>query len=113
MEEARRTGDLKAVTFGQKRDPCESFFHKVKTVFEPTGFLSNPQLVNANVTVFANMPGMLNHGPAVPDSSQFKVLTCLTDANQITHADPETLQPIAASTQQDLHPALKVLLFPP
>ncbi|RHZ56142.1 putative dioxygenase [Aspergillus thermomutatus] len=107
MEEARRTGDLKAVTFGQKRDPCESFFHKMKTVFEPSGFNSNPQLVNANVTVVANMPGMLKHGPAVPASSQFKVLTCLTDANQITHAEPETLEPLAASTQQELHPELK------
>ncbi|GFF31336.1 beta,beta-carotene 15,15'-monooxygenase [Aspergillus udagawae] len=107
MEEARRTGDLKPITFGQKRDPCESFFHKMKTVFEPTEFLSNPQMVNANVTVFANMPGMLKHGPAVPASSQFKLLTCLTDANQITHANPETLEPIAASTQQELHPDLK------
>ncbi|GFF88697.1 hypothetical protein IFM47457_08330 [Aspergillus lentulus] len=109
MEKARRTGDLKEVTFGQKRDPCESFFHKMKTVFEPTDSLSdpNPQMVNSNVTVFANMPGMLKHGPAVPESSQFKVLTCLTDANQITHANPETLEPIAASTQQELHPDLK------
>ncbi|KAH3558810.1 hypothetical protein KXW20_006455 [Aspergillus fumigatus] len=32
MEKARRTGDLKEVTFGQKRDPCESFFQKMKTV---------------------------------------------------------------------------------
>ncbi|GIK05019.1 hypothetical protein Aspvir_009118 [Aspergillus viridinutans] len=107
MDKARRTGDLKEITFGQKRDPCESFFHKMKSVFEPTAIDSNPQMVNANVTVFANMPGMLKHGPAVPASSQFKVLTCLTDANQITHANPETLEPIAASTQQELHPDLK------
>ncbi|EAW22125.1 putative dioxygenase [Aspergillus fischeri NRRL 181] len=109
MEKARRTGDLKEVTFGQKRDPCESFFQKMKTVFEPTDSLSDPdpQMVNSNVTVFANMPGMLKHGPTVPASSQFKVLTCLTDANQITHANPETLEPIAASTQEELHRDLK------
>ncbi|KAH2306567.1 hypothetical protein KXW60_002576 [Aspergillus fumigatus] len=112
MEKARRTGDLKEVTFGQKRDPCESFFQKMKTVLVPTDSVSDPQMVNSNITVFANMPGMLKHGPTGPASSHFKVLTCLTDANQITQANPETLEPIAASTQQELHPDLKVLHFP-
>lgn len=112
MEKARRTGDLKEVTFGQKRDPCESFFQKMKTVLVPTDSVSDPQMVNSNVTVFANMPGMLKHGPTGPASSHFKVLTCLTDANQITQANPEALEPIAASTQQELHPDLKVLHFP-
>ncbi|KAH1393434.1 hypothetical protein KXX16_005901 [Aspergillus fumigatus] len=111
MEKARRTGDLKEVTFGQKRDPCESFFQKMKTVLVPTDSVSDPQMVNSNVTVFANMPGMLKHGPTGPASSHFKVLTCLTDANQITQANPETLEPIAASTQQELHPDLKGQLY--
>ncbi|KAH1365004.1 hypothetical protein KXV22_004542 [Aspergillus fumigatus] len=57
------------------------------------------------------MPGMLKHGPTGPASSHFKVLTCLTDANQITQANPETLEPIAASTQQELHPDLKGQLY--
>ncbi|KMK55018.1 dioxygenase, putative [Aspergillus fumigatus Z5] len=111
MEKARRTGDLKEVTFGQKRDPCESFFQKMKTVLVPTDSVSDPQMVNSNVTVFANMPGMLKHGPTGPASSHLKVLTCLTDANQITQANPETLEPIAASTQQELHPDLKGQLY--
>ncbi|KAF9886501.1 hypothetical protein FE257_011408 [Aspergillus nanangensis] len=108
VEEARRTGDLKYISFGQKRDPCETFFHKVKTVFQPTAPPSNrPELFNVGVTVVANMPGMLKYGPADSKDSRFKVLSCLTDANQISHAHPETLEPVAASTQQMLHPDLK------
>ncbi|KAF7122597.1 hypothetical protein CNMCM5793_000622 [Aspergillus hiratsukae] len=66
---------------------------------------------NGNCRVFYNSRFQVDaHAEtwrAVPDSSQFKVLTYLTDANQITHANPETLEPIAASTQQNLQPDLK------
>lgn len=33
LERARRTGRLDGITFGQKRDPCDGFFGKLKAVF--------------------------------------------------------------------------------
>lgn len=36
LERARRTGRLDGITFAQKRDPCVSFFGKLKAVFEPS-----------------------------------------------------------------------------
>lgn len=108
IEEARRTGDLKYVTFGQKRDPCESIFQKAKCVFQPTAPSSNPQMFNVNVTVTANMPGMRGQAPSARKDAHIKVLSCLTDANQITHAHPDTLEPIGVTEQKMLHPDLKV-----
>src|SRR5277367_4361056 len=33
IEKVRKTGKLDSITFGQKRDPCESIFQKMKTTF--------------------------------------------------------------------------------
>lgn len=55
IEQARKDGRLKGLSFGQKRDPCETFFQKVKAVFEPAVSTKAPDMVNVGVTVRANV----------------------------------------------------------
>lgn len=100
IEQARKNGNLEGmITFGQKRDPCVSFFQKVKAVFQPgIPDREHVQLWNVGVTVARNMPGM----PA-------DVLTSLTDANMIQHARMDTLEPVGVANQDVLHPDLKVV----
>ncbi|KAE8371549.1 carotenoid oxygenase [Aspergillus bertholletiae] len=110
VEEARKSGTLKGITFGQKRDPCASIFQKVKGIFLPAFDTKDPKLVNAGVTVHANAPGMAHHLkdftlPA--GTTRLQSLTSLTDANILKHIDPETLEPLGVTRQDSLHPNLK------
>ncbi|THC89149.1 hypothetical protein EYZ11_011407 [Aspergillus tanneri] len=107
IEEARKSGTLKGLTFGQKRDPCESIFRKVKVFFRPAFNQKNSELVNAGVTIYANAPGVPRHLKQSRSSSPFSSLTSLTDANILKHIDPETLQPLGVTRQDSLHPDLK------
>ncbi|KAL4744098.1 carotenoid oxygenase [Aspergillus similis] len=107
VEEARKSGTLKGMTFGQKRDPCESIFRKVKSIFHPPFSSKDPELVNAGVTLHANAPGVPENFRARGDGAPFRSLTSLTDANVLKHIDPETLEPIGVTRQSDLHPDLK------
>lgn len=100
LEKARKGGNIdRVVTFGQRRDPCESVFRKVKTTFHPTApGLDHPQMWSVAVTVARDVPGM-------PKG----MLTNFTDANQIKQADMETLEPAGVLDQKTLHPDLKVV----
>ncbi|KAL2869070.1 carotenoid oxygenase family protein [Aspergillus lucknowensis] len=98
LEEARRGGNLDSyITFGQRRDPCVSFFQKVKAVFRPadTGD-GRAGMANIGVTVRPDMPG-----------SPGGTVTALTDATQMQRLDLETLEPVGVARQSALHPALK------
>jgi torulene dioxygenase len=55
IELCRKTGKLDGVSFGQKRDPCESIFHKVKTVFGSKHDRGNFQNANVGVTIHPNV----------------------------------------------------------
>ncbi|KAL3457464.1 carotenoid oxygenase [Aspergillus heterothallicus] len=107
VEEARKSRTLKGITFGQKRDPCESIFRKVKSIFHPPFSSKDPGLVNAGVTLHANAPGVPEILRARPDGARFRSLASLTDANVLKHIDPETLEPIGVTRQSDLHYDLK------
>ncbi|KAL4865090.1 hypothetical protein BDV12DRAFT_200473 [Aspergillus spectabilis] len=98
LEEARKGGSLdNYITFGQKRDPCMSYFEKVKAIFKPADTGKNrPGMANVGVTVRPNMPGYSKG-----------TVTALTDANQIQTLDLETLEPVGVTTQTQLHPDLK------
>ncbi|RAH64468.1 uncharacterized protein BO66DRAFT_336137 [Aspergillus aculeatinus CBS 121060] len=99
-EEARKSGTLKGMTFGQKRDPCESIFRKVKSFFHPPFNSKDPGLVNAGVTASSlQVPGA--------SLAAARSLTSLTDANVLKHINPETLEPMGVTRQVDLHPDLK------
>ncbi|KAF2496781.1 beta,beta-carotene 9',10'-dioxygenase [Lophium mytilinum] len=119
LQTIRETGDLKDFTFGQKRDPCESFFQKVMSTFtsavtsaaKPSG-PRGPTTANVGVTLSVNLPGFQTIGndsePSIAShSSGIKTLHNKTDANIFQQIDPETLEPIGLATQTSLHPLLK------
>lgn len=107
LETVRKTGRLDGVTFGKKRDLCESFFHKVMSMFKPA---TSPQ--NVGVTVSINMPraGYVK-GKGASDvsghSNGVETLHLKTDASVLNQIDPKTLEPKGVCRQDVLHPDLK------
>lgn len=107
LETVRRTGKLEGFTFAKKRDLCESFFHKVMSIFKPA---PGPQ--NVGVTLSINMPGggytpKSNKAPGVSGHSYgIETLHIKTDASIINEVHPETLQPRGVCRQTKLHPKL-------
>ena len=109
LEKVRTTGKLDGLTFASRRDPCESFFKKVMSMFNP----ANRRVVhNVGVTLSLNMPG----GGSVKDPKKplvgghtngINTLYAKTDSLLLNKIDPETLEPQGIATQQILHPDLK------
>ena len=97
IEVARKTGNLNGFGFGQKRDPCESFFSKLKTVFLP---VSPVDMLSQNLHVTIH-PGTLNY-----DANENQGMLSRTDNTFCKMLDKETLEPIGATTQVKLHPEL-------
>ncbi|KAI9652930.1 MAG: hypothetical protein M1829_001357 [Trizodia sp. TS-e1964] len=103
IEDIRINGRYRGVTFGQKRDPCQTHFRKFMSLFEkaPRG---DPSLTNVGVTISINPPGLT---PVAEDNQQgIKTLWAKTDASILKQLDPETLEPIGIASQSKLHPSL-------
>ncbi|KAH1489082.1 hypothetical protein LV164_001682 [Aspergillus fumigatus] len=104
IEEVRKTGSLEKLSFGQKRDPCRTVFHKVQTSYAPA---NDPSYHNIGVTLSVNMPGLGHEtGDRARNASGIKNLYAKTDASHYKQIDPETLEPIGLAAQKDLHPEL-------
>jgi torulene dioxygenase len=97
LEEIKKTGKLDLFSFGQKRDPCVSFFGKLKTVFHDS---RNPDAhyQNIGVTISSNPSGL----PPRPHTMVVK-----TDNTFMKEIDMETLEPVGVASQKKLHPDLK------
>ncbi|KAI9823387.1 MAG: hypothetical protein M1826_007743 [Phylliscum demangeonii] len=109
LETIRTTGKLDQFTFGQKRDPCESYFRKVMSSFR----LSGPVDTNIAVTISADLPGYpdprpsgAGHAKGTGHGSCVRTLSAKTDLSFIKQLDPETLEPLGIAKQDVLHPAL-------
>ncbi|KAF1998364.1 beta,beta-carotene 9',10'-dioxygenase [Amniculicola lignicola CBS 123094] len=108
LDIVQKTGRLDGITFGAKRDPCKTFFHKVMSMFKAE---RNSQ--NVGVTLSINMPG----GGCSPPSEKalligshsngIETLHAKTDASIVKKIDPETLEPEGVALQTKLHPDLK------
>ncbi|KIW02557.1 uncharacterized protein PV09_06012 [Verruconis gallopava] len=113
IESIKETGTLKGFTFAQKRDPCQSFFSKVMTVFEVSTAQKraiDPAAANIGVTLSFNMPGTSPPHVGRQDvrhASGIQTLWAKTDASNFKQLDPETLEPIGIASQASLHPSLK------
>ncbi|KAB8217420.1 carotenoid oxygenase [Aspergillus novoparasiticus] len=108
IEQARKTGRLNKISFGQKRDPCKTVFQKAQSEFNP-----DPSSVNVGVTLSVNMPGLdkaLDENRPIigrwNGSSGIKTLYAKTDSTSYKKLDPETLEPVGLASQKDLHPDL-------
>ena len=109
IEEIRRNNRFTDFSFGQKRDPCESFFQKVMSVFRPAPALGElpPGSRNIGVALTPDMPGIQPpKQPPASHTSGIRTLTARTDNSQYAHLDPETLEPLGACDQTALHSAL-------
>lgn len=109
LEAVRKTGKLNSITFAAQRDPCDSFFQKVMSIFKP-----KPNIHNIGVTLSVNMPG----GGSVKNGQKqvaatnghtngIETLHVKTDAYDMKNIDPVTLEPKGVTTQTKLHPDLK------
>lgn len=110
IENIRKSGSYDSFSFGQKRDPCQSFFGKVRSVFSPTAPSADGRHnTNIGVTVSVNPPGL----PFIKDDDQeghasgIKSLWTKTDASIFAQLDPETLEPMGFAEQTSLLPELK------
>lgn len=99
IEQARKTGKLDGITFGQKRDPCDTLFRKFKSVFSPASANGN-----IGVTMREPLPAELKDAKVTGDR---RVFTLTTDANPTKLVDAETLEPLGLARQNGLHPSLK------
>ncbi|KAJ6611953.1 carotenoid cleavage dioxygenase 1 [Mycena sp. CBHHK59/15] len=104
IERVRKTGRLDGITFGQKRDPCDTFFQKIKSTFEPS-LGREPGLMNVGVSISANVAGIPS---SMTDKSTVKTgnLVSFTDASIMKTHDPETLAPLGVTDQTMLHRSL-------
>ncbi|KAJ4373309.1 hypothetical protein N0V83_003603 [Neocucurbitaria cava] len=109
LEIVRKTGKLDSITFASKRDPCESFFKKVMSIFQASNARNAK---NVGVTLSINMPGGgYVKNPEKPSinghTNHIETLHAKTDAFLLKKIDPETLEPLGIATQKILHPDLK------
>lgn len=95
LERARKDRELPGVSFGQRRDPCDSFLKKVKSVYTAASRKAGGDLANVNVTVFRT-----------PGKSENEALSVMTDASVRRGFDPATLEPFGVAEQGSLHPDL-------
>ncbi|KAF1981493.1 carotenoid oxygenase [Aulographum hederae CBS 113979] len=105
IENIKQTGTLRGFTFGQKHDPCESYFKKVMSTFS-----SSDNGANVGVTLSVNMPSIdisdKKRDPSKGHASGINTLVTKTDASMIKQIDPETLEPLGVTDQKILHPDL-------
>ncbi|KAI7553857.1 hypothetical protein KC331_g945 [Hortaea werneckii] len=100
LEQARNEGRLDILSFGQKRDPCDTFYKKLKSAFVP----ATPQ-PHAAVAIRPALPS--EEARARADGHHGgRLLTLTTDNATTKQFDFETLEPIGIAQQDTLHPSL-------
>ncbi|KAG9187253.1 torulene dioxygenase [Alternaria panax] len=107
LEIVRRNGRLESTTFASKRDPCESFFWKVMSMF-----VAARSERNIGVTLSINMPGSDKLAEGTKPRTKgltggIETLHARTDSAAIKEIDPDTLEPRGFASQASLHPELK------
>ncbi|KAI9675733.1 MAG: hypothetical protein M1817_001100 [Caeruleum heppii] len=106
IDHIRKTGSLDRITFGQKKDPCQSYFKKVMSVFAPAPTRDIDS--NIGVTLSINPPGLPSDSKDEGEghASGISSLWAKTDSSYLKRIDPETLEPIGIAKQKSLHPLL-------
>ena len=119
IEDVRKTGTRDIISFGQQPDPCESYFKKVMTAFhhfQQAGKKGEKGATNVNVdvTVSPNFP-MPSSVPENEVSKEvttnhrepdIKTLWLKTDNSTMQQINQATLEPLAVSRNDKLHPDL-------
>ncbi|KAL0576582.1 hypothetical protein V5O48_005414 [Marasmius crinis-equi] len=104
---------LPGVSFGQRRDICETIFKKFFTVFKQSTDITSPSSNNIGVTISPEMPGWkqvidgLPEGTLTHEHSGPKYIVAKTDANLLQLLDPVSLEPLEISTYAKMDPRLE------
>ncbi|TPX07407.1 uncharacterized protein E0L32_002123 [Thyridium curvatum] len=105
-KEIRAMGVIRALTFGQRSDPCVGIYSKFMSMFRRPEHLDN-----ICVTVNANMPGFPSVVAADASSEGHRAgpknVFLATDTSWFSEIDPKTMEPMAAVSQKQLHPDLR------
>lgn len=101
IEAARRSGKIEGISFGQKRDPCDTIFNKFKSVFTPSS-MEGAHRANIGVAIRETWPSEIKGIKNAPA----KTLTLTSDNSSAKQFDPETLEPLGVCDQTKLHPDL-------
>ncbi|KAL6714770.1 hypothetical protein ACLMJK_008195 [Lecanora helva] len=112
IEEARKNGKLSGINFGQRQDPCESYFRKVISSFFAARTPDNKGVedYNIGVTVHPNMPlpgSAPNTKTSDATASSIENIWLKTDAANLQRVNPTTLEPREISSNKKIHPDLK------
>jgi torulene dioxygenase len=104
------TGKYPTFSFGQQ-DPCKGIFHKFFATLETMRNLgtkpSSPSDVNVSVTLTPNMPGWDKEISDLPTPFGLpRNLVAKTDADVLQFLDPTTLEPLRATSYEQLDPRL-------
>ena len=112
----RKNGDKGLFSFGQRRDPCLGLFGKIMSVYHQRMPARRPASENVCVAIHANVPSLpSSYQPASSETvvavGGHRPNVCntwlTTDTNCLKEMDPQTLEPIAFATQDNLHAALR------
>ncbi|KAM5475360.1 putative torulene dioxygenase [Microsporum audouinii] len=110
IEKIKKTGERDTMTFAKKYDPCQSYFKKVMSVFQPDRNRL-PNEYSMSITLSVDFPGLetgRNKGKTSNrHASGIQGLVNKTDSAFFQMLDPETLEPLGVANQQILHPDLK------
>lgn len=111
IETVRTKGELGRISFGQKLDPCESFFKKVMSSFQAVtaGDAKGVDGVNIGVTIKPNMPmpGKAANNLGPKDENGISNVWTKTDNATMQSINPTTLEPNDVARQPKLNPLLK------
>ncbi|OJD19576.1 hypothetical protein AJ78_00433 [Emergomyces pasteurianus Ep9510] len=109
IENIRKTGKGKEMSFGARYEPCTSYFQKVMSLFRPAPPRTSADQHSMSITLSVNFPGVSNKAikKISGHASGIQTLTNKTDAAVFQTLDPETLEPVGVASQQILHPDLK------
>ncbi|PKS07421.1 hypothetical protein jhhlp_006024 [Lomentospora prolificans] len=120
MEDIKRYGTYRSMSFAQKADPCVGLFGKFMSVFRRPSDQANIA-VTVNVDFPAkralsssssaqtkpNAPLTTNGAPELGHRASAQNVFLATDAASFLEVDPATLEPIGVVSQKQLHPELK------
>lgn len=104
MTAAKQNGSFgSSISFGQ-RDPCNSLFRKVKSVFAPQSVM-DPHSSNVGVVIRETLPA---EAASIEEQKRIgrRLITITTDSVTAKHIDADTLEPLSVTNQTTIDPRL-------
>jgi torulene dioxygenase len=103
-------GRYPTLSFGQRKDPCQAIFRNFSAAFQAMRAMGvgspSPSGVNVSVTLTPDMPGLGAEISGLSTPSGARYIVAKSDANALQIIDPETLEPLLATTYEQLDPRL-------